>query len=130
MIEHRYLRADFVRFIVAGALNTGATYIIYRLILLAAPYAFAYTIAFVAGIGISFLLNTTYVFRTAPTVRAAAQYPLVYAVQYLAGLLGLYALVQYLGVDARIAPLITLLLTIPLSFVLSRRVIRGKPSPG
>lgn len=113
----------------AGVINSVSTYVIYVLIVLAAPYAVAYTISYVAGIGISFLLNTSYVFRAAPTKRAAAQYPFVYAVQYLVGLIGLHLLVRYLGVDARIAPLITLLVTVPLSFVLSRRVIRGRSRP-
>lgn len=121
---------EIPRFVIAGILNTGSTYLIYRLIMLATPYATAYTLAYLAGIGISYLLNTYYVFRTSPSKRAAAQYPFVYVIQYLVGLGALHLLVRYAGVDARIAPLLTLLVTVPMSYVLSRRVIRGKSSPG
>ncbi len=118
------------RFLVAGLINTGSTYLIYRLIMLATPYAVAYTASYIAGIGISYLLNTYYVFREAPSKRTAARYPLVYVLQYLVGLGALHLLVRYAGVDARIAPLLTLVVTVPLSYVLSRRVIRGRNSPG
>lgn len=118
------------RFLVAGVINSVMTYLIYRLILLATPYSVAYTVAYVAGIGISYALNTYYVFREAPSARSAAQYPFVYLLQYLVGLGALHLLVRYAGMDARIAPLLTLLVTVPMSFVLSRRVIRGKASPG
>lgn len=121
---------ELPRFVIAGIINTGTTYLIYRLTMLATPYAVAYTASYIAGIGISYLLNTYYVFREAPSKRTAAQYPLVYLVQYLVGLGALHFLVRYAGMDARIAPLLTLVVTVPLSFVLSRRVIRGKRSPG
>lgn len=122
-------RSEFLReiprFLLAGILNVGSTYVIYRVLLLATSYAAAYTIAYVAGIGISYFLNTLYVFREAPSKRAAAQYPLVYVVQYVVGLAALHALVRYAGVDSRFAPLITLLITVPISYLLARRVIRA-----
>lgn len=124
------LRAEVVReiprFIVAGVVNTAATYVIYRLLLLTLPYAGAYTAAYITGIGISYLLNTYYVFRETASKRSAAQYPFVYVLQYLVGLGALHLLVKYAGMDARFAPLVTLLVTVPLSYFLSRRVIRGK----
>ena len=46
---------QFARFIVAGAVNTVASYAIFLVLLQFMPYLAAYTIAYVIGVGISYV---------------------------------------------------------------------------
>lgn len=54
------------------------------------------------------------------------QYPVVYFVQYLIGLLMLYLLIDLAHFNKLIAPVLTVVVTIPCTFVLSRFVITGR----
>jgi len=79
------LRHQALRFLIAGAINTAATYAIYLALLPLLDYTLAYTIAYVTGIVISYLLSTSFVFRVSRTAANMATFPLVYVVQYLLG---------------------------------------------
>jgi putative flippase GtrA len=115
---------QFVRFIVAGAINSGLTYILYLFLLRVLPYPAAYTLSFAAGIALSLVLQGTWVFRSRITVRKAIQFPLVYVVQYLSGLALLALFVEKLRLPREFAPLLVVACTIPLTFVLTRYVFR------
>lgn len=119
------IRHEARRFLVAGAVNTAATYGVYLALLPATNYTIAYSIAFVAGIVLSYVLNTRYVFRVAGSVRRFAIYPLVYLAQYLAGLGVLHAAVTLFGVDEGIALLASIAVSVPLTFLLSRVVLKA-----
>ena len=122
----RALENEFVRFLVAGAVNTGTTYVIYAVLLLALPYALAYSIAYVSGIFISYYLNSRFVFNAPLHWRKAVQFPLVYLVQYVLGV-GLLAFwVGVIGVPEIFGPALVIVFTIPATFLLSRLII--KPS--
>lgn len=60
----------FFRFIVSGGLNTAITYGIYLALLQLMPYQFSYTIAYVSGITISYVLSRSYVFRSHYSLRS------------------------------------------------------------
>jgi putative flippase GtrA len=122
----RFINRDFYRFVLWGGVNTVASYLIYAALLRFFPYLISYTIAYTLGIVISYLLNSKFVFKQQLRLRKAIRYPVVYVVQYLAGGVCLYLLVQLLGVNKLIAPWLVLLLSIPLTYFLSRRIVRGK----
>ena len=116
----------FVRFLVAGALNSALTYAVYLILLQAFSYWWAYSVSYVAGIFLSFVLNSLYVFRTPLRWQSLLPYPSVYLVQYLLGLAVVYVGVELLGWDERLMPVAALAVTVPVSFVLTRWVLRGK----
>lgn len=120
----------FFRFLVAGALNSAATYLLYLAALWVLPYRWAYTLAYVAGIGIAFVLNSLFVFRVPLRWRKLLRFPLVYLVQYLLGIVVLSLAVERLGLDPRLGPIAVLLVTVPVSFVLSRWVLRERGAGG
>jgi putative flippase GtrA len=117
---------EFARFLVAGAVNTGVSYALYLLLLTTLPYLAAYTIAYAAGIAISYLLLTRFVFRTAPRVATAIRFPLVYVAQYATGSAVIVLLVEALGVRDSIAAIVAIIVSIPVTFVLSRTVLRSR----
>lgn len=119
----RLLDNPFIRFLIMGTTNTGVTYVIYVGLVLFMPYAMAYTVTMAVGIYLSYFLNARYVFRSKLNLAAALQYPSVYLVQYLLGLLLLYLLVEKAGVSRFLAPLIIVCVTVPVTYVLSRYLI-------
>ena len=105
--------AQGFRFLIVGCANTLAGYLIYLALLGLTGYRFAYSLAFVVGILIAYILNSRFVFKTALSLRAMFQYPVVYLIQYCSGLLLLMLLVDYFGIEPRIAPLISVILLAP-----------------
>jgi putative flippase GtrA len=119
------LQGTFIRFLVAGAINTSVTYVLF---LLAAPFLnhlIAYTLAYAFGIAVSYLLNTRFVFRTPARWKTAAAFPLVYAAQYAWGLILLYVLVDLMGYRSQISMLIVIASSVLLTYALTRRVLVG-----
>jgi len=121
---------EVLRFIVASALNTMATYLFYLLCLLVTPYQVAYTLSYALGIVIAYVLTSVLFFRPPIAWKAFSLFPLVYLAQYLLGLGVLSLLVSSFGISPRIAPLIVVAVTIPVTFALSRLVVRARPGPG
>ncbi len=123
------LRHQALRFLIAGAINTAATYAIYLALLPLLDYTLAYTIAYVTGIVISYFLNTSFVFRVTRTAANMAVFPLVYVVQYLLGALVLNFAVRWFGVPEKFALVASIVVTIPVTFFLSRALLhRGIPN--
>jgi putative flippase GtrA len=122
-IEHA--KGSVPRFLVAGVFNTALTYALYVLLLKIVTYRVAFTLAYVAGILVSYALSARFVFRRQASWRSFLRFPFVYLVQYLAGLGLVSLLVEWLAVAAWLAPLVALLVTIPLTYVLSRAVFSG-----
>lgn len=116
----------FGRFLLSGGFNTVVTYGLYLLLLPLLGYEASYTLAFVTGILLAYSLNRLFVFRVQGGMGVALLFPLVYLVQYLAGL-GVVALwVEIAGWPAELAPLAAIVLTIPLTFILSHWLFMGK----
>ena len=64
-------------------------------------------------------------FRQAGSLKKIVRYPLVYLVQYAVGAIVLELLVRHAGVSVPLAPLVVVVLTLPLTFMLSKFVLAG-----
>jgi putative flippase GtrA len=121
----RFIKPEIYRFILWGGINTLSGYVIYACLLLFLPYLASYSIAFVLGIFTSYLVNSKFVFNQQLRLRKALKYPLVYVTQYVLGAASLFLLVHVFRMDKLLAPALVLMVTIPITFVLSRRVVTG-----
>lgn len=115
----------FVRFVVAGLVNTGVTFVLFLVLAQAMPDALAYTISYVVGIALAYFLNALIVFQAGMSVRTAFRFPLVYGVQYLYGLCLLSVLVSRLHVPSAVAMATVIATSVPLTFFLSRLALRA-----
>jgi putative flippase GtrA len=115
---------EFARFIFCGAIRAGMGFIIYVCLLWLCSYGVAYTISYVPGIFISYWLNAKFVFEEPLRLGRALQYPLVYLVQYLLGLSLLFLLVEVVHLSEIVSPLLVIVVTVPITFLLSRYLIR------
>lgn len=83
--RHRPLVSVALRFLLGGALNTGLTLALYWVLLRFMHYQWAYFASFCAGILISYLINTRYVFRAQHNWLKFAAFPFIYLVTYALG---------------------------------------------
>lgn len=117
------------RFVAVGVINTAVYYGLYLLLCTVIPYLLAHLIAiFIAMVG-SFFLNCYWTFQIPPTWLKFALFPFTNATNYVVTTLGVFVLVEWFGVDQRWAPLIAAAAAIPVTFVLSRRVLIGDRKP-
>ncbi len=117
----------FLRFVIVGALNTALTFGIYVVLVHFLHYQLAYAISYVAGIALQFLLHSRFVFRVPLRVVNLVGYPPIHVVLYAFGAALLYVLVARMGMNLRIAPLLVIVSSVPLSFALTRAwLVRGK----
>jgi putative flippase GtrA len=114
------IKGEALRFLIAGGVNTVLTYLIYLLLLNVMSYPMAFTTSFTMGILIAFILYSAFVFRAPLAWSKLLQYPILYAVQYFAGLALLVILVEYMGQDKRIAPVINIIVLTPVTFILNK----------
>jgi len=110
------------RFLVSGAINTAATFAIYVQLLGVVTYVLAYSVAFVSGIVVSYLLHRYFVFRTGGGLGVMMLFPLVYVVQYLLGVMIIFLWVDVLDMPETVASVVAVVATVPVTYALSRRL--------
>lgn len=122
----KFINKEFIRFLIMGALNSLLTYLVYLILIIPFNYGGSYAISYFLGIIFSFYMNTIYVFKEKISIRKMFKFPLVYLVQFLISELFLYLFVDSLNINKRIAPLIVIIISVPLTFILSKYIIKGK----
>ena len=120
----KYINSEFGRFLLVGGLNTLLTQLLYMALLLVISYPLSYTISYIAGILLAYWLNSRIVFKEPLHWKKALQFPLVYVVQYILGFALLYVFIEWLGVHKMIAPLPVIAVIVPVTFLLSRYIIK------
>ena len=120
------MRHPAARFVLVGVLNTAVYYGTYLLLRLLLPYLAAHLLAVVVSMVGSFFLNCLWTFRTRPTWRKFALFPLTNLTNYVLVTGGVVVLVEGPGFDQRIAPLIAALAAVPVTYLLSRRLLAGR----
>ena len=114
---------QLIRFVGIGGVNTLVTYILYLLLLFAFSYQVSYAITYIFGIGLSYWLNLKFVFKERNTKTKIVLYPLVYLVQYLFGVFILYLAIDRFEISEKIAPILVIIASIPLTFSLSKKIL-------
>lgn len=114
------------RFLLAGAFNTAITYLMYLGLLRVTSYQVSYTLAFVSGIAISYVLGRVFVFKMHQGYRSALILPLVYLIQYLTGTAVVWMWIDILHQHPMLAPAISIMITLPLTYFLSKFAFVGK----
>lgn len=118
--------AQFIKFVGIGGINTIATYLLYLLLLFVSTYQVSYTIAYLSGIFLSYWLNLKFVFQERGSTKKMLLYPFVYLGQYIVGMFILYVTVDYFNIPQEIGPIIVVLITLPMTFFLSKTILTNK----
>lgn len=125
----RLLANDKVRFLLGGASTTAFSYAVYwGLLQVLAPKP-AYALAYAAGIGWSYVVTSRWVFRRTATWRGLFAFPLVYLAQAAVSFAVFVLLVDVAGLHPLLAPLVTVVLALPLTYLLGRAVVLRTSPP-
>ncbi|GEK02348.1 sugar transferase [Streptomyces sp. 1-11] len=114
---------QIVTFAVVGVVNTAVYYGLYLLFLHRLPYLGAHVLAFLLSMVGSFFLNARFTYRTRPTWRKFLLFPLTNVTNFLVTTAGVYVIVDVLHAGSRFAPLLASAAAIPVTFVVSRRIM-------
>lgn len=123
--NYRQLGGEFLRFLIMGGANTIVAYAIYLVLLNWMRYEIAYTIGYGVGIVMAYALSSLFVFRKPMRRRSAIRFPLVYVAQFLISLGLLRLAVEVIHIPQWAALPFAVVLTIPVTFVLSRWVLHS-----
>ena len=122
-----WLRSGF-RFLASGGINTVITWALYALLLQVMPYKWSYTISYLAGIALAYMLYRFFVFRRKGGRFAPIWVALIYLFQYLLGLLLVNVWVDELREPQLWAPIFAVVISMPLTYVLNWWVFRSRES--
>ena len=117
----------FWGFLAVGSVNTILTYGLYLVALPYLHYSIAYTVAFAAGIALSYFLNVTFVFKGRHSIAAILKFPLVYLVQYVYSLIMLTGLIEVFRISRSAAMLIVIATSVLISFFLVKTIFGTSP---
>jgi putative flippase GtrA len=116
--------AEFLKFVLVGGANTVLGYVLFVLLTPFMHYGIAYSISYVIGVVFAYVANSLFVFREPLAWRKFMAFPLVYVVQYLIGITLLPVLIEVLGVPELLALPVVIVATLPVTYLLSRLIIR------
>ena len=115
---------QFLRFLIVGGVNTLASYAVYLAFLYFLNPYWSYIASYISGIFLSYILHLKFTFRSAHRMVKIASYPLVYVVQFALGISILHLALKA-GIAEEIAPLFAVVISIPVTFFMSRRIMSG-----
>ncbi|HCX2223250.1 TPA: flippase GtxA [Staphylococcus aureus] len=118
--------AEILKFIIVGGINTLNYYVVYLLLLklLHIEYMIIHITGFIVAFVISYYLNCYFVYRVKPTWRKFISFPITQIVNVSLQTVLLYVFVSWLNLPAEIAPFAGLIITIPITFVLSKWILK------
>lgn len=123
--NYRKMAGEFLRYLIMGGTNTIVAYAIYLLLLQWMRYEIAYSIGYAVGIVMAYALSAVFVFRKPMRKRSAMRFPLVYLAQFLISLGLLRLAVEVIHIPQWLALGFAVVLTIPVTFLLSRWVLNS-----
>lgn len=120
------LNTEFTRFIAVGVINTMTYYAIYLMLhnAFSMPYLLAHIIGFVISLNVSFFLNSYVTYKVKPTLRKYLLFPLTQVVNMSVSTSLIFIFVEFLKIDSNIAPFAAVLFTIPVTFLVSSKIMK------
>lgn len=118
---------QILRFVIAGAINSGLSVLVYQAALFVMPHGPAYVLAYLAGIAIAYVLYSRQVFDAPLGTTRFATFALFYMASLAVGTVLNGVLIEMLGVVERLAIFITIALMLPVNYLGSRFCLRAAP---
>ena len=117
---------EIIKFVIVGGINTLDYYLVYLILLklLHIHYMVSHIIGFIVSSIISYYLNCYFVYRVKPTLKKFLSFPLTQVVNMGMQSLFLYIFVRWFNFPSEIAPFVGLIVTIPITFILSKWILK------
>ncbi|OZI11054.1 polysaccharide biosynthesis protein [Bacillaceae bacterium SAS-127] len=117
---------EFIKFVIIGGINTLHYYAIYLLLhsLLHQNYMLSHIVAFLISLVISFFLNCYFTFQVKPTLLKFFTFPLSQLFNFCLTSFFMYMLIEYLHISSTVTPIIVLFLSVPVTFVVTGKILK------
>lgn len=109
-----------------GVANTAVYYLLYLAMVLVLTYLAAHVVAWAVSFVFSFFANCRWTYGVRPTWRRFTRYPWSAAVNVTSTTVGVWCMVELLGLDARWAPLLVGVAVMPLTYVAAKAALLGR----
>ena len=119
----RRILKELTGFGLVGILSSIISYLFYLLLIEAFNPTSAYSISYVIGLMVNFLLNSNFVFNSTITVRVLVAFIGSHAINLISSLLLLKSLLT-LAVNPEFAPIVVLCIVAPINFILVKKSLR------
>ncbi|MTW87831.1 GtrA family protein [Virgibacillus dakarensis] len=122
----KVISREFIKFILVGIINTANYYIVYLFLLTIweINYMMAHICGFLISFIISFFLNSYFTFMVKPTLSKFLQFPLTQAFNVAVSSLFMYVFVEHFQMDSTIAPILSIFITTPLTFIITGKILK------
>jgi putative flippase GtrA len=128
-IKKTFLTPEFLRFVIIGGINTLNHNIVYWLVLAIKPsinYMIANFIAFCVSMVISFFLSCYFTFKIKPTWKKFAAFPLTNIPNLFFQTVGIYIIVDVIGIPKQYGALIATICALPITFIVMKFILLFK----
>jgi putative flippase GtrA len=113
-------KKQILGFAISGILSTLIMFLFYLGLHQFINYQYAYLISYIVSVIALYFMNSI-VFKQSISVQTFLKFPLIYLLQYVIGAAFLALLVHF-GFSVTYAPLVVVILLLPITFVLNRLV--------
>jgi putative flippase GtrA len=117
--------AEFLRYSIVGTIAAAIHYGIYYVTQKYININIAYTIGYVVSLVCNFFLTSYFTFRTTPSACKVAGFGFSHLINYLLHMT-LFNLFLLAGVHRLLAPILVLMIVVPLNFILLHLVFKSK----
>ena len=93
-------------------------------VLLQLNYMVSHIAAFFVSLVISFFLNCYFTFKIKPTLAKFLQFPLTQLFNLTVSSLFVYTFVNFFKMNSEAAPLVSMFLTVPLTFLVTGKILK------
>lgn len=125
-IKNKSYRLEFIKFIVVGFINTFSNYIFYLLFMniCLIQYKMSYILGYILSLVGSYFMNTYFTYKERFKIKTFLLFPLTYIPNFIIQFVGVILLIDYMSINDAIAPLITTVVAMPITFIAMRYVIK------
>lgn len=125
-IKKAFFTPEFLRFIIIGIINTIDQNIVYLILLPYMNYMLSNFIAFLISMTISFFLSCYFTFKVKATWKKFIVFPLSNLPNLLFQTVGIYVIVQVIGIPKQYGSIIATLCALPFTFLIMRFILMFK----
>lgn len=112
--------SQFFRFCINGGVNVIVTLLFYEALLLFFSYKYAYSLQYLIGILIAWLLNSKFTFKSNLSLFRLFLFSVSYALSFIIGLAFLILAINFTGISEKAAPFVIIPIMIPVNFIFSK----------
>ena len=117
---------EFIKFTIVGFINTFSNYAFYLLFMniCLIQYKMSYILGYILSLVGSYFMNTYFTYKERFKIKTFLLFPLTYIPNFIIQFVGVILLVDYMSINDAIAPLITTVVAMPITFIAMRYVIK------